>query len=115
MKKEMICIVCPVGCHLEIDENLNVQNNRCKRGEVYAKKEVLNPTRMLTSTVRIKSRRQNRVSIKTTDNIPKNLIFDVMKTLDEVSLEAPVKLGDVIIKNVLDSGVDIVATMSINE
>ncbi len=113
MKKEMICIVCPVGCHLEIDENLKVQNNKCKRGEVYAKKEILNPTRMLTSTVRINSKHQARVSVKTTDAIPKQSMFKIMEMLDDVALEVPVNLGDVVIKNVLDTGIDIVVTMSL--
>ena len=114
MKKEMICIVCPVGCHLEVDDNLKVQNNKCKRGEVYAQKEILNPTRMLTSTVKVNSKHQARISVKTTDAIPKPAIFKVMEMLDSVALKVPVKLGDVVIKNVLDTGIDIVTTMSLS-
>lgn len=113
MKREMICIVCPVGCHLEVDENLKVQNNKCKRGELYAKKEILNPTRMLTSTVRINSKHQARVSVKTTDAVPKQSLFIIMDMLDEIHLKVPVSLGDVVIKNVLDTGIDIVVTMSL--
>ena len=112
--KEMICIVCPVGCHMSVDANMNVFNNKCKRGEVYAKKELTNPTRMVTSTVRVKSTLQNRVSVKTTDAIPKGKIFELMSLLTEITLEAPIQRGHVVIENVFDTGVDIVTTASLN-
>jgi len=116
MKKDMICIVCPVGCHVSIDtESHEVTNNKCKRGERYAQKELLNPTRMVTSTVSINSIHQRRIPVKTTDAIPKDKIFDLMDMLESVRLEVPFKMNDVVIDNVFDTGVDIVATMSLNE
>ncbi len=116
MKKDMICIVCPVGCHLTIDtETLKTDNNKCKRGERYAEKELLNPTRMLTSTVKINSVHQRRMPIKTTDAIPKDRLFDLMKMLDDVDLKVPVRIGHKILTNVFDTGVDVVASMSLEQ
>ncbi len=113
--KEMICIVCPVGCHMSVDSNMNVFNNKCKRGEVYAKKELTNPTRMVTSTVRIESALQARIPVKTMDAIPKGKIFELMEMLADVTLKAPVKRGHVVIENVFDTGVEIVTTASLTE
>ena len=116
MKKEMICIVCPVGCHLSIDtETHEVKNNKCKRGERYAKKELLNPTRMLTSTVKIDSIQQRRLPVKTTDAIPKDKLFELMTMLENVDLKVPVTMGDVVLSNIFDTGVDVVATMSLKD
>ncbi|MFW6298278.1 MAG: DUF1667 domain-containing protein [Bacillota bacterium] len=116
MKKEMICIVCPVGCHLSIDtETLEVTGNRCPRGETYAKKEITNPTRVVTSTVKINSNLQRRVSVKTSGPIPKGNIFDLMDMLNSVELDAPVEIGDVVLENVFDSGEDVIVTMKLEE
>ncbi len=113
--KSMICIVCPVGCHVSIDDNHTVTGNRCKRGETYAIKEVTNPTRMITSTVKIKSNLTTRLSVKTSEPIAKTLIFEVMDALNSVEMQAPVSTDDVVIKNVLDTGIDILATRTILE
>lgn len=111
--KNLICIVCPKGCHLTIDENMNVSGNSCKRGEVYAKNEVTHPTRMITSTVKVVGGSLERVSVATSAPIPKEEIFNVMSEINKVSVKAPVSIKDVIIKNVLGLGVDIVATRNV--
>ena len=111
--KNLICIVCPKGCHLTIDENMNVSGNSCKRGEVYAKAEVTHPTRMITSTVKVNGGSLSRVSVATSAPIPKEEIFNVMAEINKASVTAPVKIKDVIIKNVLGLGVDIVATRNV--
>lgn len=111
MKKEMICIVCPVGCHINVDtESLEVQGNACPRGEKYGKEELSNPKRVITSTVRIEGAEDKRCPVKTTDSIAKDLNFACMEELKKVSLHSPVKRGDVVIANVLNTGVDVVAT-----
>lgn len=110
--KELICIVCPKGCHLEVDiENEKVTGNTCKRGEIYGLNEVKNPTRVVTSTVKIKDGAV--IPVKTIEPIPKGLIFEVMKEINKVEIEAPVNIGDIIIENVLNTGVNVVATKSI--
>lgn len=112
---KLICIVCPKGCHMEIDENLNVTGNFCKRGEVYAKNEVTNPTRTVTSTVKLNSKIVKMLPVRTDKPIAKSKMFDVMEKLKEVVVSSPIKSGDIIIKNILDTGVNIIATRTINE
>ncbi len=112
--REMICIVCPVGCRLQVDERpdgeIIVMGNGCNRGVPYAKKELTNPTRVITSTVKIKGGIHKRLPVKTSTDIPKGMNFDIMKELEAIEVTAPIKVGTVLIKNVLGTGADIVAT-----
>lgn len=108
--KELTCIVCPRGCRLTIDDELNVTGNSCPRGAQYAKDELTNPKRMITSFVRVKNRENTVVSVKTSTSIPKGMIFDVMNEIDKVRVSAPTKIGDIAIKNVLNTGADIIIT-----
>ena len=111
--KELICITCPRGCHLSVDENLNVTGNMCPRGALYAKAELTHPTRMVTSSVSVVSEIESRLPVKTKEPIPKELIFKIMEEIEKVEVKAPISIGDIIIKNVLGTGVDIVATKNI--
>ena len=113
MSKELTCIVCPRGCRLTIDDNLNVTGNSCPRGAQYAKDEMTNPKRMITSIVRVKNRENLMVSVKTSASIPKGKIFDILEEIAKVSVDAPIHIGDVLIKDVLGTGSDIVATKEI--
>ncbi len=110
--KELICIVCPKGCHLKVDDEngYTVTGNSCPRGAEYGKKELLNPTRVITSTVKIDGALYPRCPVKTDAPIPKRLIFDAMKLLNGVKLSAPVHTGDVVIENVLGTGVNFVVS-----
>jgi CxxC motif-containing protein len=112
--REMICIVCPKGCRLQVDEKpdgeIIVMGNGCNRGIPYAKKELTNPTRVITSTVKIRGGIHKRLPVKTSTDIPKGLNFDVMRELEKIEVKAPIKVGTVLIKNVLGTGADIVAT-----
>ena len=109
--KELICIVCPKGCHLKVDEDNGyaVTGNGCPRGAEYGKAELTNPTRVVTSTVRIVGAGLPRCPVKTNGAIPKGMIFEIMKALDGVELTAPVTVGDVVIENVCGTGVNVVA------
>lgn len=113
--KELICITCPRGCRLHVDDNLNVTGNTCPRGVLYAKAELTHPTRMVTSTVAVDSPQNPRLPVKTKEPIPKELIFKVMEEIDKVIVKTPIEIGDVIISNVLGSGVDIIATKNIDK
>ena len=113
--KKLICISCPRGCHLEVDENLNVTGNTCPRGKTYGIAEVTNPTRMISSTVKIIDGEIIRLPVATASPIPKGKIFDVMNEINKVSVKAPIKCGDVVIKNVLGLGVDIIATRTVDK
>lgn len=109
-ERDLICIVCPRGCRLHIDKDLNVTGNFCPRGAVYGKQEVTNPTRVVTSTVRIEGANLAMCPVKTKDPIPKGKIFEVMSSINSVKIAAPVHIGDVIIKDVAGTGVDVVST-----
>ena len=106
-KRELICIGCPMGCpvtvELEGGEIVNVTGHTCKRGDVYARKEVTNPTRIVTSTV----------SVKTRDDVPKGKIFECVQALKGLTVQAPVRIGDVILSNAAGTGVDIIATKGV--
>ena len=101
-RRELICIGCPLGCSLTVSmegaEVVSVTGNTCKRGDVYARKEVTNPTRIVTSTVKVS----------------KEKIFDCMRALKDVTVQAPVHIGDVVLKNVAGTGVDMVATKNVD-
>lgn len=115
MKKELTCIVCPMGCQITVDTDNDyaVTGNRCPRGVVYGKKELTNPTRTVTSTVRITGGGHERIPVKTDIEIPKGKIFDVMKELDHLILKAPIQMGQIIIKNVAGTEANIVVTRSL--
>lgn len=112
--KELTCIVCPRGCRLFIDDELNVTGNSCPRGAIYAKDELTNPKRMITSFVRVKNRENTVASVKTSSSIPKAMIFEVMEEINKVGVNAPTHIGDIAIKNVLNTGVDILITKNID-
>ena len=113
--KEFVCIECPKGCRLSIDENLNVTGNTCNRGKVYAINEVTCPKRIVTSTVVINSKIVSRMPVMTEHEIPKEKMFDIIKALDEVRLEVPVICRDIVIENVCGTGVNIIATRTLDE
>lgn len=116
-KKELTCIGCPLGCALTVDieatEVLRVTGNTCKRGEAYARKEVTNPTRIVTSTVKVEGGTQAVVSVKTKEDIPKDKIFDCVTALQGVTIKAPVAIGDTILDDVAGTGVAVIATKNI--
>ena len=112
--KEFTCIVCPRGCRLTIDDNMNVTGNTCPRGKEYAISEVTNPVRTITSSVRVTNREDLLASVKTSGAIPKGKIFQVMAEINKIGVKAPCKIGQVVLSNVLDLGVDIVITKNID-
>ena len=113
----LICIGCPLGCPLTVEmegnEVKSVSGNTCPRGDAYAKKELTNPTRIVTSTVRVAGGKLAMVSVKTQSDIPKGKIFDCVKALKDVEVVAPVKIGDVIVENVAGTGVNVIATKNV--
>lgn len=113
--KELICVSCPIGCAVTVtlDDNnevVSVTGNTCKRGDSYARQECTHPERMLTSTVKVTGGRLPVVPVKSARPVPKELLLDCMKEINQVTVEAPVRIGDVVLSNILNTGVDIVAT-----
>lgn len=116
-KRELICINCPLGCPLTVEldgtEVVKVSGNTCPRGAAYAKKEVTDPTRIVTSIVRVEGGKSEMVSVKTQKDIPKDKIFDCIKALKGVTVEAPIFIGEVIVANAAGTGVDFIATKNV--
>ena len=112
---ELICILCPQGCHLKVDpaKDFAVTGNTCKRGEEYGKHEIGNPTRVITSTVCIDGAELPRMPVKTDNPIPKEKIFDAMKLLDELEVKAPFESGAVVVKDICGTGTNFVSTRSL--
>ncbi|MDO5146153.1 MAG: DUF1667 domain-containing protein [Eubacteriales bacterium] len=116
-KRELTCIGCPLGCQITVTmdngEITDVAGYTCPRGEKYAREEVTNPTRVVTSIVRVNGGNLAAVSVKTENVIPKDKIFDILAEIKPVVVKAPVKIGDVIVENVADTGVNVIATKNI--
>jgi len=110
--KELICIVCPKGCRLKVDEEQDyaVTGNGCPRGAEYGRVELTAPTRVVTSTVRCTGGVHPRCPVKTDRPVPKEKLFEVAAALDGVALTAPVRAGQIVVKNVCGTGANVVAT-----
>lgn len=113
-QRALICIGCPMGCRMQVEmdqgEVLSVSGNTCKRGEAYARKEVTNPTRIVTSSVRVIGGVLPVVSVKTKTDIPKEKIAECMRALKQIEVQAPVHIGDVVASDIAGTGVAVVAT-----
>ena len=113
---ELICICCPLGCRVNIERNgddFTVTGNTCPRGRDYAISELTAPVRMVTSSVPVVGSVDKTVSVKTDKPIAKELIFKALETLKGVVVTAPIKEGAIIVSNVLNTGVNFVATREI--
>lgn len=116
--RELICINCPLGCGLTVTlkdgDVVKVEGNTCPKGEVYGKKEVTDPTRIVTSTVRVSGGVLPVVSVKTASDIPKEKIMDCANALKNVKIQAPVSIGDVVVEDVCGTEVSVIATKNIS-
>ncbi len=118
MLKEMICITCPIGCHLTIrqdGDDIEVTGNTCPRGKQYAIAELTNPTRMLTTTVVIKNALYHQLPVISSAPIPLDKIEETMKLLKEVAVTAPIYEKDIIMKDIFGLGIDIIASRSMKK
>ena len=119
MKRELICIVCPMGCHCSIEEDATepkgykISGITCKRGEDYAIKEITEPTRMLTSTIRIVGARLPRLPVRTSGAIPKERIFECMGMINALEAAHPIDMGQILIKDLFGTGVNLIASRSL--
>ena len=111
--RELVCIVCPRGCHLKVDEKtLTVTGNTCKRGEMYGKSEVSHPERTVTGTVGIEGGIHSRLPVRTDRPVPKEKMFEVMEALHNTKVKSPVEGGSVIIRNVCGTDANVIASRS---
>jgi CxxC motif-containing protein len=116
--RELTCIQCPRGCALRVEmdghEVISVSGNACRRGDIYAREEVVSPVRTLTSTVRVVGGVRERVSVRTKEPIAKGLLGEAMRQLNALVVEAPVRLGDVLLHDIAKSGTDLIATAHVD-
>lgn len=120
MKKEMICIACPLGCRLaaEWDDSYTqvvITGNQCARGEEYGREEILSPSRIVTATVAVSDSLEHRVSVKSTAPVPRDMIDELLDTLYAIRLIPPVTVGQAVVNDYSSSGIDIVTTRSVGE
>ena len=113
MKKDFVCISCPVGCRLTVwddDGEVKVEGNTCPRGKTYGVQEFTAPMRVVTSSVPVKHGAQNMCSVKTDAPVPQGKLMDVIALLKKVRVEAPVAIGDVVLEDAAGTGVPVIAT-----
>lgn len=115
--RELTCINCPLGCALTVfmeqGNVIKVEGNTCPKGKTYGEKEVTNPTRIVTSSVKVSGGRLPVVSVKTASDIPKGKINACAEALKHIEVKAPVTIGDIILRDVCHTGVDIIATRNV--
>ena len=115
-EKKLTCICCPMGCQLQVTiRDGKVEGNTCKRGAEYGKKEVTNPTRIVTTTVRVHGGSLPVVPVKTASDIPKSAVMDCIRQLKEVVVEAPVYIGDVVLTEVAGTKIAVIITKNIEK
>ena len=118
-KREFICIVCPIGCHLKVDfyeeGEVIVTGNKCPRGETYAREEVLAPKRTVTATCRVAGGGHRRVPVKTDAPLPVELINDLLDELYRLTLTPPLQRGQTVVENFRDSGVNVLTTRTVDK
>lgn len=114
MKKMIVCTICPSGCIMEVGEDNEITGAKCERGIKYAEEELKNPTRVLTTTMRVRGGELSLVSVKTNESIPKPNLMEAMDVISQKKVDAPIKIGDILLKNLLGTGADVVATKEID-
>lgn len=119
MIKKFDCIICPMSCHIDVEmdakkEILKVQGNRCPRGEAYVRQEVICPMRMLTSTVRIHHAIHPLLPVITSQNVPRDTLFDIMEIVNTLEVQAPIHEHQVLVHNIANSGADLLASRSMD-
>ena len=119
MLREFTCIMCPQGCRLEAEEEegkvLAVQGNACPRGKEYAVQEITAPMRNIATSVLIRNGELPLASVRLTGPIPKKDIFPAMELIRSVCLDAPVKIGDVAVRDILGTGQDVIITKNVQK
>lgn len=114
MKKEIICTVCPMGCHINVegtkDSVDSIEGYTCKRGEEYGRQEFLHPVRILTTTVKVEGKEEHLLPVRSEHPVPKELLMDCMEVIRKQTVKAPVARYDVIVPDICGCGVNIVAT-----
>ena len=123
-KIPLTCIICPMGCSMEVEAQegpdgakkvISVKDNGCKRGEQYAAKELQNPTRTLTSTIKVNGGTLPVVPVKTAGEVPKNMLLQCMEVVRRAACRAPIKRGDILIFDILGTGINVISCADVEK
>ena len=113
----LTCVLCPVGCELEVSKGegggLEVRGNQCDKGVPFAEEEVLRPKRNLATSVPVKGDPSKMISVRMSGPVPREMLFPVLAEIGKLRPEAPVRRGQVLIADVLGTGVDVIATRTV--
>ena len=115
-KHKVLCIVCPEGCEMEVTDvngELTFPKGVCRRGQDYAHQEIVNPCRVLTTTVRLNGGDVNMLPVRTSDPIPKQLLTEAMQQIASITTTAPVNIGDMICDDIAGTGIALHACRTI--
>jgi CxxC motif-containing protein len=118
MTKDFICIVCPESCRLNVEQkdgDMLVEGNRCKRGAAHGINEFTRPMRMLTTTVFVRDGVLPRLPVTADGEVPKDKILECLGVLRKVGVGAPIVMGDVVVENICETGINIVASRSMKK
>jgi len=111
--REIICTTCPKGCRAKVWKEkgvIKIEGKLCKKGKAYIQQEFLEPKRLLTSTVVVENSEVKRLPVRTAEAIPKKDLFRSMDHLAKIKVKPPIMEGDVIISNISDTGVNVIAS-----
>jgi CxxC motif-containing protein len=118
-EKEITCIVCPIGCKILVKTDGTsfeiLKGNKCKKGIDYAGHEALDPRRMLTTSILVLNGKWPLVSVKSSESVPRKKIFSILHEIKKIKLEAPIESGEVVIRNIADTDIDIIATKTVKK
>jgi CxxC motif-containing protein len=113
-KKHFVCVVCPIGCEIDVVHDgsriISTEGNKCEKSEEFVSQELIEPMRILTTTVRIEGAKWPVIPVRTDKSVPKRLFPRIMKQLRRIKLQAPVSMLDVVVKDTLQTGANIIAT-----
>jgi CxxC motif-containing protein len=113
-KRHFVCVVCPIGCEIDVVHDgkkiISMEGNKCEKSEEFVRQELIEPMRILTTTVRIQGARWAVIPVRSDKAVPKRLFRRIMKRLKRIKLQAPVSMLDVVVRDVLDTGANIIAT-----
>ena len=119
MKRTFTCIVCPNGCEIEAEyegtQVLSVTGNLCAKGKTYVTQELVAPRRTIATSVRVVGGALPLASVRLTNAVPKSRIFDVMREINRHTLTAPVRIGDVLVANILGLDSDVIVTRNVEK
>jgi len=116
-KKHVVCVICPIGCEIDVvhdgDKIVSMEGNKCEKAQEFVRQELIEPMRILTTTVRLEGARLPVIPVRTDKPVPKRLFPRILRQLKGIELQAPVNMLDVVVENIAGTGGNIIATRTV--